>query len=326
MIRLKRILIGSIALLLLAGCERSYIKETTAEHTTANETAVSAPATVSTEQSSEQMEAAVKPLTLSENDFPRMNGSTATIPLGEAIAAVIMGKDRTDCEQYVQFTGTSDAYVQLVDGNTDFLVVYEPSESTKEYIKKSGVDLEFVPIGRDALVFLVNIQNPVNGVTTQQIKDIYSGKITNWQDIGGTNSIIKPYQRNATAGSQALMAKLVMKDTPFMQGPETYLEDTMEGLVTAISAYNNGEFAIGYNVYYYVTKMKGDENIKILDVDGISPGNETIAGGQYPFINDFYAVIRKDAAKDSPQRKLFEWIQSAEGKALVDVEGYVTQK
>jgi len=323
MIRLKKLLAGSVALLLLTGCGKSDIKDTTAELNSANETVVSVPATVSIEQTSEQTEAAEKPLALSENEFPRMNGSTATIPLGEAIASVIMGKDRPDCEQYVQFTGTSDAYVQLVDGNTDFLVVYEPSETTKEYIKKSGVDLESVSIGRDALVFLVNTQNPVNGLTTRQIKDIYSGNITNWMDVGGTNSTIKPYQRNATAGSQALMVKLVMKDIPFMQGPETYLTDSMEGLVTAISAYNNGEFAIGYNVYYYVTKMKDDENVKMLAVDGVTPEYETIAGGQYPFVNDFYVVIRKDAPKDSSQRKLFEWIQSAEGKALIDLEGYV---
>ena len=149
---------------------------------------------------------------------------------------------------------------------------------------------------------------------------------SDWKDTGGTNSTIKPYQRNEAAGSQALMVKLVMKDTPFMRGPETYLEETMEGLVMAISAYNNGEFAIGYNVYYYVTKMKDDENVKMLAVDDVTPEYETIAGGQYPFVNDFYVVVRKDAPRDSSQRKLFEWIQSAEGKALIDLEGYVVQK
>jgi len=69
--------------------------------------------------------------------------------------------------------------------------------------------------------------------------------------------------------------------------------------------------------------MKDDENVKMLAVDGVTPEYETIAGGQYPFVNDFYVVIRKDAPKDSSQRKLFEWIQSAEGKALIDLEGYV---
>lgn len=332
MIRLKKILVGIVLLLLLTGCGKSDIEDATAEMTaieptTANDTVESDSTTVSIEQPDvQQTEAAIIPLTLSEDEFPRMNGSTATIPLGEAIASVIMEKDRADCEQYAQFTGTSDAYMQLVDGNTDFLVVYEPSETTKEYIKESGVDLEYVPIGKDALVFLVNNQNLVNGLSTQQIKDIYSGEVTNWKDIGGTDSIIKPYQRNESAGSQALMVKLVMGETPFMKGPEIYLEATMEGVVTAISAYNNGEFAIGYNVYYYVTKMKEDDNIKLLAIDGIMPEHQTIADGQYPFVNDFYAVIRKDAPKDSSQRMLFEWLQSAEAKALIDLEGYVAQK
>lgn len=266
------------------------------------------------------------PLTLSESEFPRIDGSTATIPLGEAIASVIMDKNRGECEQYAQFSGTSEAYKNLANGDTDFLVVYEMPEPTKEYIDRTGVEFESVAIGSDALVFLVNSRNPVNGLTTQQIKDIYSGKITNWTNVGGADGEIKAYQRNSTAGSQALMEKLVMTDTPFMNAPETFIENSMEGLNTAISSYDNGEFAIGYNVYYYVAKMRDDVDIKILEVDGAKPSSDTISVGDYPFVNDFYAVIRKDAAADSPERRLFDWIQGEEGQALINLEGYVVKQ
>jgi hypothetical protein len=97
----------------------------------------------------------------------------------------------------------------------------------------------------------------------------------------------------------------------------------MGGLVDMIASYDNGKNAIGYNVYYYVTQMKRDENIKLLSIDGAAPSPETIGSGEYPFVNDFYAVIRKDALENSPARLVFNWLQTADAKKLMAREGYV---
>ena len=72
--------------------------------------------------------------------------------------------------------------------------------------------------------------------------------------------------------------------------------------------------------------MTDDERIKILSVDGVAPSNETISSGDYPFVNDFYAVIRANAPVDSPERKLFEWLQTPAGQDLIEAEGYVPIK
>ena len=97
----------------------------------------------------------------------------------------------------------------------------------------------------------------------------------------------------------------------------------MMGMNTALASFDSGELSIGYNVYYYVSQMTDDDRIKILDLNGVMPSNETIASGEYPLVNDFYAVILSDAPPGSPERKLFDWIQSAEGQDLVKSEGYV---
>jgi len=262
-------------------------------------------------------------LTFTADEFPKIDGSTATLPLGQAVAAATLGISMDDAAQYAPFTGTDSAWRRLVDGDVDLLLVYDAAAGTRDYIDQSGVALETAPIGSDALVFLVNQQNPVNGLTSQQIRDIYSGKTTDWKYVGGTDSQIAAYQRTPNSGSQGLMVKLVMDGGALMTPPSDWIANTMEGRVSAVAAYDNGAPAIGYNVFYYVTAMKADPNIKILDIDGITPDKQTIQDKTYPFVNDFYVAMRADEPADSPARQLYNWLQTDEGKALIDMEGYV---
>jgi len=257
-----------------------------------------------------------------EGNFPRLDGSTANIPLGEATQALLLGKPREECP--VDFTGTNSAYMRLMDDAVDIVIAYEMPDAARAYMKENADrELLFAEIGRDALVFLINSSNSVTDLTTKQIQDIYTGKITNWQDVGGDDAIITPYQRNATSGSQTLMEKLVMKNLTMTTPPQDFLIEDMEGLVEAIAAsYINAAPAIGYNVYYYVTQMRADPAVTLLSVNGASPSKQSISDGSYPLGNPFYAAIRKSTKTDDPARILYDWLQSADGAALVDHEGY----
>lgn len=251
-------------------------------------------------------------------NMPRIDGSTATIPLGEAVTSVLLGKPRSQCT--VEFSGTNTAYKNLVDKNCDILLVYEPPADALEY---TADKIEKTPIGRDALVFLVNTNNPIQSLTTKQIQDIYSGNITNWNQVGGPQTEIKAFQRNETSGSQTLMRKLVMDGITMTSAPVELIAGEMGSLVDAIAAYNNSDYALGYNVYYYVTQMKLDERVKLLSVDGIAPTKASISSKQYPFVNDFYAVIRADEPADSPARIMYNWTTGNDAQTLIDHEGYV---
>lgn len=271
---------------------------------------------------------AVDLLTIAEADYPRIDGSTATIPLGEATAAVLMGKPREECAEYAAFTGTANAYRQLSLQETDLLIVYEAAESTITELSNGG-KLEDIfniaPIGSDGLVFLVNAENPVDSLTVEQLRKIYAGEITNWSEVGGEDAPIAAFQRNRTAGSQALIEKLVMDGTPMAEPREDYIAESMGGLLTAVSDFNTGRYALGYNVYYYVTEMKKDSNVKILAVDDVIPEKETIQQETYPLVHDFYVVTRKDEAPDSPTSQVAEWLQGEEGQMLIVLEGYVAK-
>jgi hypothetical protein len=256
----------------------------------------------------------ILPFTFTEKNFPRLDGSTATRPLGEALAAVLLGKPRAECAQYAQFSGTDSSYYALRGGEADLLVLYEG-------VWNGYIDV--APIGRDALVFLVNAANPVRNLSSQQIVDIYAGNITNWREVGGAGASIIAYQRNQGSGSQTMMQKLVMKDTEMAEAPPEMVIGEMGYLLSVVASYNNGEHALGYNVYYYVSRMAPDERIRLLSVDGVAPQNSTIKDGSYPFVNDFYVAVRKNSPPGSPERVLFEWLQGEEGQALIESEGYV---
>jgi len=257
-------------------------------------------------------------------NYPRMDGSTATIPLGEALAAHVLSLSSEAASEYAAFSGTTKSYEKLMREEADLLIVYEPAESTMYHKESAGIEWEMATIGKDALVFLVNAKNPVSSLSPRQLQDIYAGEITNWKDVGGQDLEIKAYQRNETAGSQTMMLKLVMGSREIMKPPVMYVLSSMGSLLETLAFFNGTGEAIGYSVYYYAYNMNPNDGLRFLAVNDVMPNNETIREGQYPFVNDFYAVIRKDEPEDSPARQLYNFLISDHGQALVSQEGYVS--
>ena len=259
-----------------------------------------------------------------KENMPVIDGSTATIPLIEAVYSVLLGIPRTEAAEIVYTSGTDNAYDKLIWEGADILLVYSPSPETLESAANIGIELEMAPIGRDGLVFLVNTVNPVKSLTTEQLVSIYSGKSHNWNEFGGADAEIKAYQRPYRSGSQTMMDELVMKGVPMADTETEMVVEMMGGLIEAVAEFDNSQSAIGYNVYYFVSQMEMNENVRMLAVNGVEPTTESISDGSYPFISDFYAVIRQDTPADSPARVLYNWIQSAQGQDLVRHEGYAT--
>ncbi len=261
-------------------------------------------------------------LHLDAKDYPRVDGSTATLPLAVYVRSKITGETLEQSDTFTRFTKTSNAWMALSAGQTDLLIVYEAADETKAQLESSGVKLKAVPIGVDALVFLTNQGNPVGNLTKQQILDIYTGKIKKWSEVGGQDADIIPYQRPGASGSQALMVKLVMGGTPLMEAPSVLKPAEMGELIDAVAQYENTSNALGYSVFYYVKNMYQVAGIKVLSVDGIEPTDQTIGQQRYPYTNAFYAVIREDEPADSAAHKLFDWLTGGEGQRATTDAGY----
>ena len=264
----------------------------------------------------------VKPF-LTLDTYPRMDGSTANLPLMAEVLSEACGIPLEEAESVTTCTTTPYAWMGLAREENDILLVYEAAESTKKEMEQIGTEMEIDPVGRDALVFIVNEDNPVNNLTAQQLIDIYSGKITNWKDVGGNDQEIVAYQRVESSGSQSLFMKLLMKDVKPMEAPTELKPAGMGELIDQLADYNNDANAIGYSVFYYASYMYQQPGLKFIAVDGVMPTDETIADQSYPFLNDFVVAIRAKEAEDSSARILRDWILSPEGSAAIKKAGYI---
>ena len=254
-------------------------------------------------------------------NYPKIDGSTATIPLAEAFKAEFTGTDIKNIE--IQHSKTHNAYVNLINGNTDLILVTYPSENELNLAKEQNVELEIVPIVKEAFVFFVNKNNPVEDLALSQIQDIYSGKIKNWKSVGGNDSKIVPYQRPENSGSQTGMLELVMSGIKMTKPTTETISQDMADIIDVISDYDNGKDAIGYSYYYYATTMYTSDTMKFLSINGIKPTYENIQTGLYDIQTAYYAVIRKDETENSNTRKLLNAMMSEKGQNIAKEAGYV---
>lgn len=249
-----------------------------------------------------------------EGDIPVIDGAAALLPVYSSIVnavypsetVVFDGKSYTE-ESAIIFKDTIKAYQGVVDGTTDIILCAAPSQQQKEYAEEKGVELVYVPIGYEAFVFFVNKNNPIDSLTIDQLRDIFSGEITNWSEVGGPNRTINPLDRPEGSGSQTVMLR-------FMNGKK--IEKNPLALTGG---------SIGFSFRYYVDGIVGNSGIKMLSINGIYPNEENIRNGSYPIIQQFYAVYRADNNNEN-LKKLIDFLLSDDGQQIIDECGYTSIK
>ena len=190
---------------------------------------------------------------------------------------------------------TWGSFSKLLEDQADMIFSTPISEEQETMALEAGVTLEQTPIVREAFVFVVNAKNPVDTLTQQQIRDIYSGKITNWKELGGEDEPIVAFQRNTDSGSQNYMLDF-MGDTPLMDAPEELRPASMSGLMSVIAPNDGSPGSIGYSVYAYAADMYGlGDNIKFIRLDGVAPSKAAMISEEYPLTSFNYAIYRADA-------------------------------
>ena len=258
--------------------------------------------------------------------YPRLDGATALFPVYSAFVEAVYPETtryqsiEEDEKPVVTCTKTNRAYERLISGEADIIFAAVPSDAQLEDAKSAGVELELTPFGKEAFVFIVNEENPLESVTLDEIKAIYSGETTRWADLGveGLNEIIA-YQRPKNSGSQTALEKL-MGDTPIMEAPSERVDTGMDEIVNHIE-YRNLPNAIGYTFRFYCTQML-ESKVKLLEIDGIAPTVENIRNDSYPITNMLYMVTRKGDVSAST-RAFMDWVLSEQGAELIGKAGYV---
>ena len=261
-----------------------------------------------------------------KSNLPIMDGSTSTIPLEGGIKSALFGIPQERAEAGIAHSTTYGSFDNLIEGKCDIIFSTPLSEEQYKKAKGANIDLVETPVVYEGFVFVVNASNPVDTLTQQQLKDIYSGKITNWKQVGGNDAEIVAYQRNETSGSQNYM-KEFMKDNELMDPVTSFTPASMSGLMDAIATYDNAENAIGYSVYAYAANMYGNGNeIKFIKVDGVDPTKETMASKEYPLLNYNYAIYNKKSEVNTTVDELTEWLLTYNGQVAMVNSGYVPIK
>jgi phosphate transport system substrate-binding protein len=252
--------------------------------------------------------AAAEPITV--------KGSDTMVVLGQRWAEEYMNKHK-DASIQVTGGGSGTGISALINGTTD---VCEASRTMKDPEKKQVADKAGGPpveitVAKDGLSVYINDSNPITELTMPQLKDIYTGKVTDWKDVGGTPGKIIPYSRENSSGTYVFFKEHVLQNADY-----TPRAQAMPGTAAVVNAVVRDKSAIGYGGAAYAKGIKIVKVKKDATTPGVVPADATIKDGTYPLSRPLFFYLRPKA---SAEIKAFtDWVLSAEGQAIVVKVGY----
>lgn len=268
--------------------------------------------------------------------MPAIDGSTSTYPYTDALYGSLFQNYARHPDYPEKHSKSHASYERLISGEADVLfAATRASNDLEAQARAAGVELMYIPIAYDAMVFFTNEENPVKGLTIAQLQDIYArNAYDNWSRLGGPDARLLPYCRNTDSGSHALMERMILDGGRLSLSEGLLSESVSIAMQTALTDVASAletdppAYAVGYSVYYYYLRagtMMGDvtENrLRLLEIEGVPPTDETIAGGSYPLSSHNYLVLRTDEPEDSPARRLAAFMLTGTGQTVVTNAGF----
>ena len=254
-----------------------------------------------------------------EEDLPVLNGSETLFPFYSAVVDMVypetIGELNKKGSPY-RFGGTAAAYKELLEGKTDIVFSESPSKEILKRAKELGIELKLIPIGHEALVFFTNSSNIVSGLSSEQIRSIYSGVCTDWSEVGGDELPITAFQAKEGTAVYHCM-KAFMGDVPMKSSQKKFSFE-----MDSDTDYYNESGAIGYSFLHYARSLNVDKGMNLLAVDNIYPYDMSIIEDEYPLAERIYCVVVENRVSENA-RKLISWITDVQGQRLLEKSGYL---
>jgi phosphate transport system substrate-binding protein len=240
-----------------------------------------------------------------------VTGSTTVLPIADKAAEAFMDEN-PEADVQVSGGGSSVGVQAVGEGTADIGMA---SRDLKDAEKEKYPGLVQHVVARDGIALIINPENAVESLTVEQVRRIYTGEITGWDEVGGSEAEIVVVGRDSASGTRASFEDLVMDDPEFAP---TMLEKNSNGAVQQTIAGTPG--AIGYVGLGYV-----DETVKgvRIDVEGtlVEPTVENVIAGTYPIARELNMFT--DGEATGIAATFLEYILSDEGQAIVEKEGFV---
>ena len=241
-----------------------------------------------------------------------IQGSSTVLPIAQRAAEVYMEKNPS-VSISVRGGGSGNGIAALVDGATD---IADASRFIKERELKQAVanGIQPVPhrVAMDGIAVIVNESNSVKDLTLNDLKKIYTGKISNWKELGGPNKEIVIVSRDSSSGTFEVFGEIALGGERV--SPKALMQSS-NGTVAGTVAETAG--AIGYVGIGYLD----NPGIKAIKVNGVKPTNATVASGEFPIARPLFMFT--DGWPEGLTSKFINFVLSAEGQDIVEAQGYV---
>jgi phosphate transport system substrate-binding protein len=243
-----------------------------------------------------------------------IKGSTTVLPIAQATAEEFMAKN-PGINISVQGGGSGVGIASLLDKTADIAdSSREIKDEEVQKAKAAGVNPFENVIAMDGIAVVVHPSNPVARLSREQIKAIYTGKISNWAELGGKNTRIVVVSRDSSSGTYESFAELALNKEKVRQDALTTASN--QGVAQTV-AQTPG--AIGYVGLGYLTPKE-----KTLVVDGVKCARETVLSKKYPLSRALYMYT--NGAPAGNVKKFVDFVKSPEGQKIVGEEGFVGLK
>jgi phosphate transport system substrate-binding protein len=247
----------------------------------------------------------------------QVNGSTTVTPVAQAWAETF-NEEYADAEAIIQGTGSGDGIAALINDQTEIAMA---SRKMKDKERDQVVDAhgeeptEWV-IGRDGVAFIVHPNNPVEDLTMEELKGIFTGQITNWNEVGGPNQEIAVYTRDSSSGTYGFVQGFVLDDEEYLQGAQKTASN--KAIAEAVA---QDETGIGYCGLAFLNDDIKGVAVSADGADAVAPNFETAKTGDYPVVRDLNMYTVGELS-DLAQTFL-DYGMSQDGQKAVKEVGYI---
>ena len=239
-----------------------------------------------------------------------VSGSTSVGRLMEKVAKAYEAKN-SNVSIEINQPGSSAGIKDTINGVAELGM---SSRDLKDEEKASGA--EGTVIAYDGIAVIVNPANKITNLTLEQLKDIYTGKVTNWKDVGGEDGQIVVVSREDGSGTRDAFQEIVGYKSEELVADAT-IGDGSGNIKTTVAGNKN---SIGFVSFSYV-----DDTVSAIEVNGVKPEEELAKSGEYKLSRPFLIVTKKDTLTDEGQ-KVIDYILSEEGQKIVEEDKLIKLK
>lgn len=236
----------------------------------------------------------------------KISGGTAHIPVMKAAADAIM-QANPQIQISIAGGGSGVGIKQVGEGLVD--IGNSGRKPTDEEIQKYGLVLHQWAI--DGVAVVVNPQNPVKALKTEQLQAIYAGKLTNWKELGGPDKPINIYTRDEASGTREVFWEKALAKGEI--SPKALFAASNGAMKTAVA---QDPYAIGYVSVGHI-----DASVAAVTLDGVAPSLENVKGGAYKLARGLYSNTK--GAPQGLTRKFIDFIFSAQGREMIVKQGFI---